>query len=197
MERALSYLERWREEGHELVPVSINFSRTTLLNPTSPAAALALKSHYPQLSEELLMIEITETAGDVGEETLSDAMNRFRQFGFRFALDDFGSRYANLSIFSNVKFNEIKLDRSLIRDLPGNPISRTLVQDIARICRDEGMRCVAEGVETEKQRQILIEAGCRCAQGYYYDRPMPAAMFESKYLNSRNGEQETGGMSCD
>ncbi len=197
MERALSYLERWREEGHELVPVSINFSRTTLLNPTSPAAALALKSHYPQLSEELLMIEITETAGDVGEETLSDAMNRFRQFGFRFALDDFGSRYANLSIFSNVKFNEIKLDRSLIRDLPGNPISRTLVQDIARICRDEGMRCVAEGVETEKQRQILIEAGCRCAQGYYYDRPMPAAMFESKYLDPRDGEQETGGMSCD
>ena len=76
-------------------------------------------------------------------------------------------------------------------------ISRMLVKNIAEICETFGMKCIAEGVETEKQRQILIEAGCRCAQGYYYDRPMPAAMFESKYLNSRDGEQETGGMSCD
>lgn len=70
-------------------------------------------------------------------------MDKLRPFGLRFALDDFGSRYANLSIFTNIPFDSVKLDRSLIRELSYNTVGRTLVGDIVRICTKQGMLCVA------------------------------------------------------
>ena len=73
------------------------------------------------------------------------------------SLDDFGSQYANLSLFTNVKFETVKLDRSLIADLGGNPISRMLVRDLVEICKSCNMTCVAEGVETEEQISALLE----------------------------------------
>ena len=131
---------------------------------------------------EQVKLEITETAGDVEKTTLAGIVEEFRKFGIGFELDDFGSRYANVSIFSNIKFNTIKLDRSLINDLAENEISRILVENIASICNNFGMVCVAEGVETEKQKEVLLNAGCIYGQGYYYSRPMPVWKFEEKYL---------------
>ena len=115
-------------------------------------------------------------------------MNRFREFGIRFGLDDFGSQYANISIFTNVRFDTVKLDRSLIAELSSNSINRMLVRDIVHICRTCGMTCVAEGVETEAQAKALMETGCMYAQGYYYGRPMPAEKFEKQYLRGEKDE---------
>ena len=196
LEWTLSYMEQWRTKGLSLVPISVNFSRSTFLNSTAPASVLALKSRYPAVTDNLIEIEITETAGYVETATLSRAVETFRAFGLRFALDDFGSHYANLSIFSHVKFDEIKLDRSLIKDLPGNAISQAMVRNLAKICHDSGMACIAEGVETESQRKALLEAGCVYAQGYYYDPPLPADVFEEKYLKPAQRE-DTGGMNND
>ena len=121
-------------------------------------------------------------------------MSRMREFGIRFGLDDFGSEYANLSTFANVRFDTIKLDRSLIAGLSGNEINQMLVRDIVQICKKQGMCCVAEGVETETQLNQLQLAGCTCAQGFYYDRPLPEAQFERKYLhkNEQNKHEESG-----
>ena len=113
---------------------------------------------------------------------LQDFVERFRACGLHMSLDDFGSQYANLSLFTNVKFETVKLDRSLIADLGGNPISRMLVRDLVEICKSCNMTCVAEGVETEEQISALLEMGCVYVQGFYYDRPLPADVFEQKYL---------------
>ena len=116
-------------------------------------------------------------------------MEQFRQHGIIFSLDDFGSQYANISIFTNVRFDIVKLDRSMISGLAENSISQMLVRDIVHICETCGIDCVAEGVETSEQRAALLEAGCLYAQGYYYDRPMPAEQFKAKYL-SRTPKKE-------
>ena len=100
----------------------------------------------------------------------------------RLSLDDFGSQYANMSLFTNVRFDTVKLDRSLIARLGDNPVNEALVRDIIAICRTYGMNCVAEGVETEEHAALLRSLGCRFAQGYYYDKPLAAADFEEKYL---------------
>ena len=71
----------------------------------------------------------------------------------------------------------MKLDRSLIAEVVSNPISRTLVQDIVRICCTHEMACVAEGVETREQVEVLLEAGCTFGQGFYYDRPISMEEF--------------------
>ena len=184
LDRALSCAAHWCEYGAGVIPVSVNFSRITLFNPSALASVLAIQSRYPELPANALELEITESAGNVESANFQMVMDRFRQCGIRFGLDDFGSQYANLSVFADVKFDTVKLDRSMIAKLTNNQINRMLVQDIVRICRTCGMDCVAEGVETEAQVTALVDAGCICAQGYYYDRPLSAERFEEKYLRS-------------
>ena len=139
---------------------------------------------------EALELEITERGDSVGTAELQQIVDEFHACGLRLSLDDFGSQYANLSLFTNVRFDTVKLDRSLITGLARNPINRMLVQDIVEICGAYGMDCVAEGVEALEQSTVLLEMGCVHAQGFYYDRPMPAEAFEQKYLRSGGERRE-------
>ena len=180
---ALAAMDDWRRKGWKIVPLSVNFSRATLFSASAPGSVLALFSRYPLLSPGLVEIEVSENAGDVQDKTLERAMAGFRPFGVRFGLDDFGTRYANLSVFANVAFDTVKLDRSLIRGLAHNPVGRALVGDLVRLCDARGMSCVAEGVENLAQAQALLAEGCVLAQGFYYGRPMSVTDFERKYLN--------------
>ena len=184
LEAALKQLSKWKKAGLPDLNVSVNISRRTLFNPTTLASILAIQSHYPEIPPEQIELEITETAGDVEKATLADVVDSFGEYGIRFELDDFGSHYANMSMFSNIRFHTVKLDRSLINDLPENEISRMLVENIAKICSNFGINCVAEGVETQQQAAVLLKSGCIYGQGYYYDRPMPPQNFENKYLRA-------------
>ncbi len=184
LDQALAQQEQWVRDGFGVIPISVNLSRVTLLGPTALASVLAIQSRYPLVPAEALELEMTES---VGSETgsLQEVVDQFRQCGIKLGLDDFGSKYANLSLFTNVHFDTIKLDRTLISDIIRNPINRMLVSDIVRICGTNGSVCIAEGVEKKAQAEALMEAGCRYAQGFYYDRPMPGDMFEQKYLRGR------------
>lgn len=182
LNQAMAQMEAWRAAGLDLVKVSVNLSRVSLFAPTTLASILAIASHYPSIPLENVELEITETIGWQEISSLQALMEQFRQCGLHFSLDDFGSKYANMQIFTGVKFDTVKLDRSLIAGMVGNSISQMLVQDIVRICQTCGMACIAEGVETQEQAAALEKMGCRCAQGYYFDRPLPAEQFERKYL---------------
>ena len=184
LEQTLSQIHKWKEEGLGILPVSINLSRVTLLHPSTLASILAIQSRYPDIPANALELEITERASDIKTDEFQEITNRFRSCGLRLSLDDFGSQYANLPLFVNVKFDTVKLDRSLITELVNNPINQMLIRDIVQICRARDTVCVAEGVETEEQIAALLDAGCSYAQGYYYDKPMPAAQFLDKYLHS-------------
>ncbi|MDO5134766.1 MAG: EAL domain-containing protein [Eubacteriales bacterium] len=193
---AMKTLDGWRREGKELVPISVNFSRGTLLDLRIRASVLAIQSRYPELSPDLIELEITESAGIVSYQTLAKAMEGLREYGVTFALDNFGSKYANLAIFANVDFDTVKLDRSLIGDIVTNENSRMIIRDIVGICNRKKIRCIAEGVETKEQIDVLLDMGCRCAQGYYYDRPLPERLFFHKYIDIGQVEllrEEQGG----
>ena len=182
LERSLAQAEQWRSAGLGIVPIAVNLSRTTLAHPATLASVLAIQSRYPDIPESALELEITERGDRMSTAELQNFVERFRACGLHMSLDDFGSQYANLSLFTNVKFETVKLDRSLIADLGGNPISRMLVRDLVEICKSCNVTCVAEGVETEEQISALLEMGCVYVQGFYYDRPLPADVFEQKYL---------------
>ena len=185
LERSLAKMEQWRASGLGIVPLSVNLSRTTLAHPPTLASILAVQSRYPDIPASALELEITEYCDGIDTTELQELVERFRACGLHLSLDDFGSRYANLSLFTNVKFETVKLDKSLIANLDSNPISRMLVQDLVQICQTYGMNCVAEGVETAEQVSALLEIGCIYVQGFYYDRPLPAEEFERKYLRGR------------
>lgn len=182
LERSLAQAEQWRSAGLGIVPIAVNLSRTTLAHPATLASVLAIQSRYPDIPESALELEITERGDRMSTAELQNFVERFRACGLHMSLDDFGSQYANLSLFTNVKFETVKLDRSLIADLGGNPISRMLVRDLVEICKSCNVTCVAEGVETEEQISALLEMGCVYVQGFYYDHPLPADVFEQKYL---------------
>ena len=92
------------------------------------------------------------------------------------------SQYANITLLTGVRFDTLKLDRAIIAELENSPITQTLVRDLVQICRAYGMACVAEGVGDRGQVRTLLEMGCTCGQGFYYDRPLPPAAFSQKYL---------------
>lgn len=182
LDYTLAQLAHWRARCLPLPRLSVNFSRFTLLSPTIRASVLALLSRYENIPPGLVEIELTETASYCDDAVIARAIDNLRELGFRFALDDFGSQYSNLAIFTNIDFDTVKLDRSLTIALTRNALNRDMTRSIARICRRRGMDCVAEGVETREQIAVLLQDGWEQAQGYYFDKPLPVAEFERKYL---------------
>ena len=183
LERAMAQADQWRAAGLGVVPMAVNLSRVTLAHPSILASILAVQSRFPELPASALELEITERGDGIQNSELRRIVEQFRACGLRTSLDDFGSQYANLSLFTNAPFETVKLDRSLIAELTGNAMNRALVRDLVQICRSYGMTCVAEGVETAEQASILLEMGCLYAQGFYYGRPVPAEEFERSYLD--------------
>ena len=189
LEQSMAQAERWRAAGLGVVPVSVNLSRVTLAHPSTLASILAVQSRFPDLPASALELEITERGNGIRNDELRNIVEQFRACGLHTSLDDFGSQYANLSLFTNVRFETVKLDRSLIAQLGSNSMNRALVRDLVQICNTYGMTCVAEGVETREQVSALLEIGCRYAQGFYYGRPVPAEEFEQSFLGGAGRAQ--------
>ena len=173
-------LENRHRKKLPILPISLNFSRVTLLeaNLVSTLDKLCGKYAFPR---SLLEIEITESVGEMEWDTATDLLARLRQLGFGIALDDFGAKYTNMSMLIQMKFDVLKLDRSLVGGLPQSAANRTVVRHVVGMCHEMGVRCVAEGVETREQLLLLRELDCDIAQGYLFDRPLPLAAFEEKY----------------
>ena len=185
LEQSLAQVDRWRAAGFGIVPVAVNLSRTTLIHPSTLASVLAIQSRYPDVPASALELEITERGGGIETSEFQAIVERFHACGLKLSLDDFGSQYANLPLFTSVRFDSVKMDRSLIMEVASNPIGRMLVCDIVQICQAHNMTCIAEGVENQEQLDALLEMGCPYAQGYYYDRPLPAYEFKEKYLRDK------------
>jgi EAL domain-containing protein (putative c-di-GMP-specific phosphodiesterase class I) len=95
------------------------------------------------------------------------------------SIDDFGTGYSSLSYLRQLPARQIKIDRSFVKDLAATADARAVVDAVIKLAHALGLRVVAEGVETEAQRDILLRLGCDELQGFYFARPMPAAMLLS------------------
>lgn len=104
----------------------------------------------------------------------------------RISLDDFGTKYTNLSMLTVADFDVLKLDRSLIQELVASPQNQIIVASIISMCRQLGVSVIAEGVETEAQRDMLRQLQCGLGQGYLFGKPMPVGDFRT--LFNKNGE---------
>ena len=188
-EKVLATLNDWTDRGLKPLPVAVNFSRQTVLDPSFVASILALTSRY-DVPEDLLEIEITESMGAFKNMELRGAMETLRGQGFRFALDDLGSEYSTLSAMSDLPFDTVKLDRLLVKRFTDDSMSRSIVEGIARACEKNGIRCVAEGVEFASYIEPLVSMGCHYGQGYCFARPMTIDQFTNEYLVDANEDAE-------
>jgi len=98
-------------------------------------------------------------------------MEALKRLGVRFSIDDFGTGYSSLAYLKRLPMDEIKIDRSFVRDITTDPSDANLVEIIITMAERLGLAVVAEGVETEEQLDFLRDKGCRLFQGYYFSRP--------------------------
>ncbi len=172
-------IRRWLDEGREVVRISVNLSRKQLID-------VDLLEHLVRVIEKnrvpykYIEFELTETTTEVDFKKLRRLVEGLQQIGISTAVDDFGMGYSSLNLIRELPWNVLKIDRSL---LPGvgtdnKTLSTKVFKHIAAMANDIGLECLAEGVETPEQTEILKENGCPYAQGFYYDRPLPAEDFE-------------------
>ena len=122
-----------------------------------------------------LILEVTE---GLLIENWQDAVSRMSELvalGLRFSIDDFGTGYSSLAYLKKLPLYELKIDRTFVRDTPGDPNDTAIVEAILSVSQHLGLRVVAEGVETQEQAAFLTSHGCQCLQGYLYARPTPLA----------------------
>ncbi len=148
------------------VLVNLHPHELTDLDLGSPADPLSLHAGR-------VVLEITERASLDGVGGLRQTVERLRERGFRIAVDDLGSGYASLSSFASLEPEFVKLDMSLIRGIDTQATKRKLVESINGLCHDLGILVVAEGIETEAEREVLVDLGCDLLQGYLLGRPAP------------------------
>jgi diguanylate cyclase (GGDEF)-like protein len=126
------------------------------------------------LEPNLLELELTEsTLMDAGPNTI-DRLQELRAAGIHLAIDDFGTGYSSMSYLKRFPVGMLKVDRSFVRDLPGDTDDAAITQAIIAMARSLNISVTAEGVETAAQAEFLTQAGCTLTQGFYYARPLPA-----------------------
>lgn len=129
------------------------------------------------LDPSRLELEITESVLLQKNDANLEALRQLRNLGLTIALDDFGTGYSSLSYLQRFPFDKIKIDQSFVRDVDRWPDSLPILQSIASLGKNLGMKTTAEGVETEAQLEIITNAGFIEAQGYYFSRPVPLPQF--------------------
>lgn len=164
-----------------MVPLAVNFSRLTVGEEGFVSRVVQTVARYG-VDPELIEIEVTESARGQGGNLLRNVADELRGYGFRVAIDDFGVDNANVSLFVQLEFDVLKMDKSLIWGIDATDRTMRVVSGMATLCDDLHVESVAEGIETEQQFKALGATGCTRAQGYYVGRPAPIAEFEKRFL---------------
>jgi diguanylate cyclase (GGDEF)-like protein len=176
----------WRDRRLDLY-VSINLP-PSFWQPTAMRHVLATIESFG-LNPDRLMIEITESAMMVeSRANMEPVLAELHERGLRLAIDDFGSGHSSLSRLNQMRVSTLKIDRSFVQDLPHDESAAVLVTSIIQLARNLGLDPLAEGIETEEQRDFFLAHGCELGQGFHFSRPVKPAELETLYRASRTAE---------
>ena len=129
------------------------------------------------LENEMLCLEITESAATTNLGPALENLTRLRLKGFRLSIDDFGTGYSSIQQLTRIPFTELKIDRSFVTQSGCNEAARVILKSSLQMARELNLKAVAEGVETQQDWDLLQELGCDLAQGYFIARPMESSVY--------------------
>jgi EAL domain-containing protein (putative c-di-GMP-specific phosphodiesterase class I) len=178
LETACAQLARWAGSKHTAhLTLAVNVSVRQFLQPEFVPQTLAIigaSGADParlklELTESLLIERVEDTIGK---------MLQLKEHGVGFSLDDFGTGYSSLSYLKRLPLDQLKIDRSFVRDVLVDPNDASIARSVVALATALGLGIIAEGVETEAQRAFLAEIGCDTYQGYLFGSPVEADKLE-------------------
>lgn len=179
LEEVCKKLSEWKKEGRRLVKVSVNFSRRHIGTLEFVDRLMEVVKLY-ELEPSNIEIELTESVAYDEISTLLKVMHRIKEAGFGLSMDDFGSGYSSLALLREMPVDVLKLDKGFLDGYNGKENTdrdKRIIYHIICMAKDLEITVLAEGVETEQQKEFLKESHCDIIQGYYYAKPMPTDRF--------------------
>jgi diguanylate cyclase (GGDEF)-like protein len=170
---AVRQLAAWTASGHgKGWRIHINVSTNQIHDDTLPKR-FNEAAHQAGVTPQRLVLEVTESTFTADVETTTKTLNALRDYGFSLAMDDFGTGYSSLSMLHSFPINELKIDRSFIRNLSGRPDYAAVIQAIVSLAENLRIKVVGEGIESPEHVAELQALGCNLAQGFYFSKPLP------------------------
>jgi diguanylate cyclase len=171
---ALHQLAEWREPGSAMfgAEMSVNVSARQLPDPDLVAQIAEMLARLG-LRADLLHVELTESM--LAHRDVLARLTALRNLGVKLSIDDFGTGYSSLAYLRHLPADELKIDRTFVRNLATDRRDRALIKSVLTMAHDLGLTVVAEGVETTEQLEVLRDLECDIAQGYLFARPSTPA----------------------
>lgn len=176
LRNALKDAQHWAGLGLEMPVISVNVSWACLRRDDFIRSVRAVLAWLPTPATKL-EVEVTESVLFDDEELFARRVRQLKAMGVRVAIDDFGTRYTGFNVLKRVPLDSMKIDRCFIHGIDRSEDMRSLCRTIVAMAQQLKLRTVAEGVERSEEMETLKRIGCDVAQGYLFERPVPAPEF--------------------
>ena len=188
LDNVCQQISLWQKFSSAPCLMSVNASRLQLEKPDFVENVVACFAKH-KITGSQVEIEVTENAFTSSDKSMIKNLEALRKIGCTIAIDDFGTGYSSLSNLQTLPLDRLKIDRSFVEKIEYDQNAVTIASAIVSLGKSLGLEIIAEGVETKEQARELIKMGCIQAQGYYYGRPVEAAIFNSQHLKKQAAKQ--------
>ncbi|WP_404379737.1 EAL domain-containing protein [Caenispirillum salinarum] len=198
LRESLRQLDTWMRAGLPPVRVGVNLSARQFREAELARKITAILEETG-VSAELLELELTESMLVENADEVIQSLWALKGLGITLSIDDFGTGYSSLSYLKRFPIDELKIDRSFVKDIPDSIDDMSITKAIISMARSLEMKLVAEGIETDDQWEFLRDNGCHVGQGYLFAKPLPASEFfdlmeRRRTANDEHGDEAEGGL---
>ncbi|WP_062197035.1 sensor domain-containing protein [Massilibacterium senegalense] len=183
IEEVASQYAAFQQEGIETMQISINLSAKHFQKRTITKDIENILKKY-NMPPKSLQVEITEHMLMENEQEATKRLYELKEMGILIAIDDFGTGYSSLNYLRTLPVDILKIDQSFVNELPSNPKNKNIIRAIIQLSQALNLSVIAEGVETEEQKNFLLNEGCHIMQGYHFHRPIPGESMKQLMKNS-------------
>jgi len=187
LDEACRQLRLWQDQGIAGIRMAINLSAQQLRSPVLVESVDALLRRHGLKGNDL-ELEITESVAMENPERAIGQLQGLRDLGIQLAIDDFGTGYSSLAYLKRLPIQVLKLDRTFVRDIETDESDAEISAATLALAHNLGLKVIAEGVETEAQRDFLVRHQCDYLQGYLFSRPLAAEALPG-FVGSTNGNR--------
>ena len=184
MKKALTQLHKWHMQGLNPGKISLNLAMKQLAEDDFLSFLEDLITSE-DCAYKNIELEVTESEIMKNPEESIKTLNKINDLGISIAIDDFGTGYSSLSYLKKLPISKLKIDRSFIRDLPDDQDDVAISKTIISLCENLNLKVIAEGVETNEQKEFLLKNNCKFVQGYFYSKPLSVEDM-TEFLKQRN-----------